>query len=268
MIRFQLLFNYLFFSLLQSSSMCLISTMVSSVLQHWSQSKSCTGAGLPPLSLADWSATSSLRFVGDILWTGTVINVGSTRRLREGNTSFRTYLPAEFTKCSLNTRLLSFTGKFFWPILCIHTFSSFLFFNGSRWSVKPGFLTELLLHPGTQQNEPLSIILSNKRAMPYSIISNVLTYRYENAPIGMYRNAFSTECIFHMENALWNRLIGCGSVGDRGYHSVGGWTFWNAASSYSSGRYRWNSAMLSDLQNIVSWFLPFLRLFVPYNITS
>ena len=100
--------------------MHLIPIMVSSVLQHWSQSKCCTRAGPPSLSLADQSATSSLHFLGDFLLTGMVIDVGSMGRLRKGNSSFHNHLPVEFTKCSLHTWVLSFTGKFFQPIIFMY----------------------------------------------------------------------------------------------------------------------------------------------------
>ena len=127
-------FNSLSCSFISSihSSMRLISAMVSSVLQHWSQSRSCTGAGSLSSSLPDRSSTCSLHFLGDFLLTGMITDVGSIGRLREGNSSFCSRLPAESTKCSLHTRVLLFTSKFFRPILCIHTLSCFLLFNGSR----------------------------------------------------------------------------------------------------------------------------------------
>ena len=77
-------------------------------------------------------STGPLRFLGNFLLTGKVTNVGSIGRLREENSSFRNRLPAEFTKCSLHTRVLLFTGNFFRPILYIHTLSCLLLFNGSR----------------------------------------------------------------------------------------------------------------------------------------
>ena len=67
-------------------------------------------------SLADRSSTSSLCFLGDFLLMGMVTDVGSMGRLREGKSSFHNRLPAEFTKCSLHTRVLLFTGRFFRPI--------------------------------------------------------------------------------------------------------------------------------------------------------
>ena len=70
------------------------------------------------------------RFLRDFRLTGTVFDVGSIGRLSVGNSSFRSHRPTEFTKWSLQTLVFLLSGRFFRPILCIHTFINFFLFNG------------------------------------------------------------------------------------------------------------------------------------------
>ena len=104
-----------------------------------------------------------------------VVKIGKFTHLAPGTL----YLSVDFTKWVLQTLTFSFTGRFFHPILWIHTFSKALLFNGRQWNDSLLSPSDRLEHPGmTQTWTILGRIIINAHDYLNAYVS-VLNIHYE-----------------------------------------------------------------------------------------
>ena len=87
-----------------------------------------------PSDLANNSIVTGPLCLGDLLFGTTVTPVTSLGSFNVGYLSALSRRLTELSKCSLHTRVFSFKGRAFRPILWTYTFNKALFLSGRRWN--------------------------------------------------------------------------------------------------------------------------------------